>query len=258
LSIKKFQGPDFKFKKAGLFFFFLAFMSFESFAEESANALVQSELSFAKTASEKGIKTAFLSYLAEDSILFRPHAVSGKEWTAAQPETPGVLIWEPSYAEISGSGDLGFTTGPYVYKTLRDSADGDYGQFFSLWKKQNDGTWKVLLDAGIYLEKQKEKTALVTRTGKGSAASKQELEKQKKILEKADLGQFVTTDALLLHDQEYGTNCSFVQNGSGISLSADLAYFYGAFQCGATQGNYVRVWRKVEHWQVAVDYRKHL
>ena len=228
----------------------------QSFAEESVNTLVQSELSFAKTASEKGIKTAFLSYLAEYSILFRPNAVSGKEWTAAQPETPGVLIWEPSYAEISGSGDLGFTTGPYVYKTSRDSADGDYGQFFSIWKKQNDGSWKVLLDTGTPVKK--EKTSLTTRTNKGSSVSNQEREKQQKLVAEADLHPSILTDALLLYDQEYGKECTFAQNGTGISQSADLAYFYGTFQCGATQGNYVRVWRNVDYWQVAVDYRKRL
>jgi ketosteroid isomerase-like protein len=252
LSVKEFQVSGFKLKVLSFLLLASGFVS-QSFAEESVNALVQSELSFAKTASEKGIKTAFQSYLAEDSILFRPRAVSGKAWIAGHPETPGVLIWEPTYAEISGSGDLGFTTGPYVYKTSKDAAEGDYGQFFSIWKKQSDGSWKVFLDTG--LEKQKDKTPLKTRTGKSPIVSKKELEKQKKIVEEADLVPSVATDALILHDQEYGTDCTFVQNGSGISQSADLAYFYGTFQCGATQGNYVRVWRKVDCWQVALDYR---
>jgi len=228
----------------------------QSFAEESVDTLVQSELSFAKTASEKGIKTAFLTYLADDSVLFRPNTVTGKKWTSEHPDTPGVLIWEPTYAEVSGAGDLGFTTGPYVYKSSKDAVEEDYGQFFSIWKKQNDGTWKVFLDTG--LPKRKEKTPLITRTNKGSGVSIKEQDEQLKIAAKADLTPSAATDALLLYDQEYGTNCTFTQNGSGISQSVDLVYFYGTFQCGETQGIYVRVWRKVDQWEVAVDYRKKL
>jgi ketosteroid isomerase-like protein len=237
-----------------LAFLLLASLAVQSFAEESINTLVQSEISFAKTASEKGIKTAFLAYLAEDSLLFRPAAVAGKKWITEHPETPGVLNWEPTYAEVSGAGDLGFTTGPYIYKESKDSTEGDYGQFFSIWKKQSGGKWKVYLDTG--LPKKKEKTPLITRTNKGSVSSKEEADRELKVVAKADLNSSETTGALLLHNQEYEKNCTFAQNGSGISQSADLAYFYGTFQCGAAQGSYVRVWRKLGRWQLAIEYLK--
>ena len=51
---------------------------------------------------------------------------------------------------MARSGDLGYTTGPY---TLTDNSPEkkppQHGFFFSVWKKQMDGNWRVVLDAGI-------------------------------------------------------------------------------------------------------------
>lgn len=242
-----------------MFFILVLFLSFECLAEENVNTLVQSELAFARTASEKGIKTAFLMYLAEDSILFRPRVVSGREWMQGRPETPGALIWEPSYAEVSGAGDLGFTTGPYIYKPSANEPPATYGQFFSIWKKQPDQTWKVLLDAGIEYDKEKPKASLITRTGHGTQASEGEREKQRDTVRAKDvalLPDSLAPDAIVLRDKDFNSDCTFSQEASAISQSADLAYVFGTFTCGESKGVYVRVWRKEDGWKVAVDYRK--
>ena len=61
-----------------------------------------------------------------------------------------VLTWEPVKAEVSKSGDLGYTWGRY--KSLREGSDGtimtEYGKYLNVWRKQSDGTWKVLVDMG--------------------------------------------------------------------------------------------------------------
>ncbi|MDI6780166.1 MAG: DUF4440 domain-containing protein [Bacteroidota bacterium] len=53
-------------------------------------------------------------------------------------------------AEVSNSGDLGYTWG--TYKTKFEGAQGKplerTGKYLTVWKKQNDGGWKVIADIG--------------------------------------------------------------------------------------------------------------
>jgi len=113
--------------------------------------LIEAERSFSRLSEEKGIKEAFLTYLADDSIVFRPKPVPGRKvYEAAADNSPALLTWEPAYAEVAFDGDLGYTTGPYQLKDK--SRPGDlvrYGHYVSLWQKQPSGLWKVVLDVGV-------------------------------------------------------------------------------------------------------------
>jgi ketosteroid isomerase-like protein len=113
-------------------------------------SLVEAERAFAATSLAKGTRAAFLEFLAEDSILFRPGPVPGKKWIEEHPAPPTLLTWEPAFADVAQSGDFGYTTGPWE---IRPSSPQDkptaYGHFVSVWKRQPDGAWKVVLDLGI-------------------------------------------------------------------------------------------------------------
>ena len=113
-------------------------------------SLVETEKAFAAASAREGVKRAFLSYLAEGSVLFRPHPVNGRQVWAARPDPPFLLSWYPSHAEISSDGRLGFTTGPSV---LTDTSGGGrrdwHGHFVTVWKRGGDTAWKVVLDAGV-------------------------------------------------------------------------------------------------------------
>ncbi|MGW8264841.1 MAG: YybH family protein [Longimicrobiales bacterium] len=60
------------------------------------------------------------------------------------------LSWEPIRAEVSEGGDLGYTVGRY--RSLRLGNLGqevrDEGLYVSIWRRQDDGTWKVEMDLG--------------------------------------------------------------------------------------------------------------
>ena len=61
------------------------------------------------------------------------------------------LLWEPDAARISEGGNLGSTTGRF--RMLRKRADGSSevvmsGRYFDVWRKQADGSWKLLYDVG--------------------------------------------------------------------------------------------------------------
>jgi len=114
-------------------------------------SLIEAERAFSRLSEEKGIKEAFLTYLADDSIVFRPKPVSGrKAYEEVPDESPVLLTWEPAYAEVAPDGDLGYTTGPYQFKDKSKPGDpARYGHYVSLWQKQPGGLWKVVLDVGI-------------------------------------------------------------------------------------------------------------
>ena len=61
----------------------------------------------------QGNARSFLEFLAEDSILFRPGPVPGRKWIEEHPAPPNLLTWEPAFADVAQSGDLGYTTGPW-------------------------------------------------------------------------------------------------------------------------------------------------
>ena len=65
--------------------------------------------------------------------------------------TPGVtLTWDPVRAHASDDGTLGFTVGGYDFTA--SLAEGGQtvaqGRYVSIWRKQTDGSWKVLMDLG--------------------------------------------------------------------------------------------------------------
>jgi ketosteroid isomerase-like protein len=116
----------------------------------TVDTLVAAERSFSKLSVEKGMKEAFLTYLADDAILFHPVPVNGSRLWRRRANPPGTLIWEPDFAEVSGAGDLGVTSGPWEYRppTGRDSPTG-YGHFITVWKRAKSGAWRVAVDIGV-------------------------------------------------------------------------------------------------------------
>lgn len=114
--------------------------------------LVQLEADFAGEVAKHG-HDAFLTYFAEDGV----EVVDGggfdtkEEMRKRAPWPDGTtLTWTPIKAEMAASGDLGFTYGNYIYtaKNKEGKVVVNYGKYTSIWKKQKDGQWKVVVDMG--------------------------------------------------------------------------------------------------------------
>lgn len=136
----------------------LAFVSlaFSQQANEKSalQSMVDTELAFARMSLEQGTRPAFMAFIAEDGILFRPRAVKGKQWMIDHPLPPSdkraLLSWYPSLAGIAESGDMGYTTGPWEFKDdIKDAKPSAFGNFLTIWKKQADGSWRFAIDLGI-------------------------------------------------------------------------------------------------------------
>jgi ketosteroid isomerase-like protein len=121
----------------------------------TADTLKQLEAEFMKAAADKGSQ-GYMSYYAEDSVEL-PNGgpvIQGKTNIAQGmgflDDKNNRLIWTPVGADISASGDLGYTYGNYEFhsKNNEGKATVEYGKYTSIWKKQKDGSWKVVLDMG--------------------------------------------------------------------------------------------------------------
>lgn len=117
--------------------------------------LRDADLAFAKATADSGAD-GWVSYFADDGVMFRPGGViQGKDSiqavvTAWFADDTFSLTWQPTYAEGSATGDLGYTYGRYQ-STGRDAAGAvtrGTGSYVTVWRKQTDGTWKVALDIG--------------------------------------------------------------------------------------------------------------
>src|SRR2546423_2203061 len=117
---------------------------------EALRAMVEAERRFFQTGQEKGTRAAFLEFLADDGVVFRPGPVNGKEVWSKRTETGLDLVWEPTFAAISRSADFGYDSGPSKWRAHKtEKTFTGFGHFVSVWKKQKDGAWKVVLDCGI-------------------------------------------------------------------------------------------------------------
>jgi len=118
------------------------------------DTLVAAERSFAALSVELGMRVAFLANLAPDAVVFRPGPVNGRQVWHARANPAATLSWAPDYAEISGDGDLGVTSGPWEWRPAAErNQPSAYGHFNSVWRRGKDGAWKVVADIGIQHEK---------------------------------------------------------------------------------------------------------
>lgn len=124
-------------------------------AHDSPDTLRQLEAEFMKAAAERG-SAGYMSYYADDAVEL-PNGgpiIQGKVNVAKGmgflDQKDNHLTWTPVGADISASGDLGYTYGTFEFRSV--DKDGkpvvDHGKYTSIWKKQTDGSWKVALDMG--------------------------------------------------------------------------------------------------------------
>jgi ketosteroid isomerase-like protein len=112
------------------------------------------ESRFAKDVLERG-GAAFADWFAEDGVALGNGAAPlvGKVAIAKSANwSPKAyqLIWTPTDAVLGPSGDIGYTWGHFEGHS-KDAAGKPVvtnGRYITIWRKQADGNWKVVLDAG--------------------------------------------------------------------------------------------------------------
>jgi ketosteroid isomerase-like protein len=116
--------------------------------EELTRQVRGAETAFARTMAERDL-AAFASHLADESVFFaRDKVLRGKEailagWKAYFEGPKAPFSWEPEQVEVLDSGTLALTSGP-----VRDSDGRPIGTFNSIWRRDNNGRWKIVFDKG--------------------------------------------------------------------------------------------------------------
>jgi len=101
-------------------------------------------------AGEKGMREAYMAYLAEDSMCFRAGPVREYPVQEQKPvQWPWVPSWTPEIADISLAGDLALTFDPVQTHEIASNSPPGSEHGLSIWRKEPDGAWKQVFDAGI-------------------------------------------------------------------------------------------------------------
>jgi len=117
--------------------------------EKMVSDLIETDLAFSKMSSEKGIQRAFNNYFDTNGIVIDISymQIDGKnaaiEHFRNLSDSGYVISWKPLGADITSSGNVGYTYGIYQVASIDSVAKGTY---VSTWKKSEKGDWKFVMD----------------------------------------------------------------------------------------------------------------
>jgi hypothetical protein len=248
-------------------------------ATAQPNQVAKAEQAFAQMAIDSGTQKAFLYFLADSSILF----YKGKRHDALpfwknQPGGGGLLLWKPVYTGIAASGDLGFSTGPFEVRAEPGAAVRESGNYSSIWVKNKQGQWKMLIDLGVsytpsLFQKQVEQVVYhkLSPVSAKPDWQKTELDLIDQYRQKGarsflscitNDSWFNVQDQQPMHtvkDIEAGLSqipgdLQFNIMGGGIAAAGDLFYAYGSVTRNGNKENYLRVWGyQKEGWKLLLQ-----
>ncbi|MBN8834994.1 MAG: hypothetical protein ABS68_10630 [Niastella sp. SCN 39-18] len=119
---------------------------------EEKLGLIKTDESFSDMSVAKGYKAAFMEYIDSNGVLLRPGSVpligaTAIDFLLQTNDSNFSLQWKPQNAYVSKSADMGYTYG--IYALHPHNADTIlYGTYVSIWKKEENGKWKFVLDSG--------------------------------------------------------------------------------------------------------------
>lgn len=126
----------------------------EDSIEELKATIMKAEKDFEKMAADKSIAEAFWFYAAPDAVIKRQNdtLIKGrdniKQYYSSDFYKTATVKWTPDFIDVSEDGDMAYTFGKYLWRSIDSagSANEFAGVFHTVWKKQDDGSWKYVWD----------------------------------------------------------------------------------------------------------------
>jgi len=129
--------------------------------EQIKQQLMDTDRAFSRMSAKRGMLAAFHHYMAEDGLTlpkmghprqrsFYARLLAERESQREDARPLPRLTWEPLAADAAASGELGYTHGRFVLRAMDESGNEEvnYGYYVTIWKKQPDGSWCFVFDAG--------------------------------------------------------------------------------------------------------------
>lgn len=239
--------------------------------------MIAAERGFAKYALDKNTKEAFLQFMDSAGVQFEEgKPIKSSAFWAKKEANTTRLKWWPQFAEIAGSNDFGYTTGPWTFQKTDTDTVAARGQYTTVWQMNTNGEWKFLVDYGNdYVavnpatEVQKIKTPKKNKGTVESLLHTQELFNQladinpqaayqkylsaQSILNLNGLAPINKTFEQLARFNEITGGASFNIQGSGMASSGDMGFVYGTTRFKEKTNNYLHIWRQEKNgWKLAV------
>lgn len=108
----------------------------------------RAETAFAKSMADRDL-AAFTRFLAADALFLAsgvpargPQTIVAR-WKRFYEGPKAPFSWEPEFVEVLDSGTLATSSGP-----VRDPSGKRVGTFNSVWRREANGEWKIVLDSG--------------------------------------------------------------------------------------------------------------
>jgi len=256
--------------------------------------MVATERAFAAATAEIGVRDGFLTFFADDAISL----VAGKDGASAtvKPAKDGLraltppklpiltqLMWEPFTGHVSSDGTLGWLTGGYANFTLTTRDVVGHGAYFSVWKHQGDGTWRVWLDEGSSLptlwndaspfrvapepdtgtagESNETIDAAERAVATGGDAWRARLSADLRVHRNGHM-PIVGRDAAVQWATETWRSIKYTVVRQELAASSDLGVVVGGYDAttaaGAEHGTWVRVWKRdvTVRWRIVFETSK--
>lgn len=260
--------------------------------DPAVQGIVDAEKSFAQLSVDKSVKAAFLANFDEQSIAFKGgEPINGRADWLPREENNAYLFWWPVRADVSASGDFGYTTGPAVWGGERqDMKPTGGGYYASVWRKGKSG-WKIVADLGSASYNPAEnKTALNSpqRPPKSGTKTKNLVKVKADVLtadrnyvdglnqsrrsfdasyfsQEARLhrpGKTPYTQPEEIKAVTETTKFNFEQVGGDVASSGDMAFTYGRVKATVNRDgtetdlplSFMRVWKKEgTEWKIVLD-----
>jgi len=114
--------------------------------------VMATERAFAATMAARN-HTAFTSFLADDAVFLnggrgelRGKSAIAEYWKRYYSAPQAPFSWQPDRVAVLDSGDLAYSTGPVA------APDGKvFTRFYSTWRREPSGAWRIVFDDGCSL-----------------------------------------------------------------------------------------------------------
>jgi len=126
----------------------------ESIKLNAIQEILQTDRSFSSYSKTFGMKKAFLKYAHDSVVMLKTNSMPLVGKTALEnsymnlDDSKFTLTWIPSFANVSESGDLGYSYGIYTLTFIDESQSPEQGTYCSIWKRNKTREWRFVLDSG--------------------------------------------------------------------------------------------------------------